>query len=465
VNIVWQVAPTLTLIGVVALTGAQFVLLVSASIELYHARQRDRHQLWRRVLASPLAPRVSVIVPAYNEEKSIATTVRSLLALLYPNLELVVVDDGSADRTLQVLISEFELSPIHPVYQKTITTKPVRAIYRSSFESRLVVVDKENGRKADAINVGINIASGELVCTIDADTLISPDALQHLVAPFLADDRTAAIGGTVRLTNDSVIRAGRVDQQRAPRNWLAGVQAVEYTRAFLVGRVGWNLLGGNLIISGAFGVFRRELLLEVGGYEHNTIGEDMEVIARLRRRGYEVGAPVRVEFSPDPVAWTEVPESLRSLARQRNRWYRGLLDVLARHKTMLFNPRYRSAGLMGMPYYLIVEALAPMLELVGITGLAVGFATGNLGVGTLEVIAFAYMMGAVVSILALMFDECAYHSYRGPVDRLLLCWYAVTEQIFYRPMNLVWRLWGLILRFRGRLEWGDMHRAGFKVES
>lgn len=464
-RIFWHAVPLLALAGVAGVTGAQFVLLVSASIELYHARQRDRHQLWRRVLGSPLAPRVSVIVPAYNEERSIVTTVNSLLALLYPNLELVVVDDGSSDRTLEVLISEFELSPIHPVFRKTLPTKPVRAIYRSGFESRLVVVDKENGRKADATNVGLNVASGELVCTIDADTLISPDALQHLVAPFLLDDRTAAIGGTVRLTNDSVVRAGRIEQQRAPRNWLAGVQAVEYTRAFLVGRVGWNLLGGNMIISGAFGVFRRDALLAAGGYEHSTIGEDMELIARLRRRGYEVGAPVRVEFSPDPVAWTEAPESIRSLARQRNRWYRGLLEVLARHRVMLFNPRYGSAGLLGLPYYLIIEALAPILEIVGLVGLSVGVATGHLGAGSLELVAFAYMMGAVVSIMTLMFDEWAYHSYRGALDRALLCLYAISEQIVYRPMNLAWRVWGLVSKFRGSSEWGEMQRSGYTVAS
>jgi len=406
---------------------------------------------------------LSVITPAYNEELSILTSLHALLALLYPNLEIVVVDDGSKDRTLERLIDEFELSPVYPVYRKTLTTKPVRAIYRSSFETRLVVVDKENGRKADAINVGLNIASGELVCTMDADTLIAPDALQHLIAPFLSDVSTVAVGGTVRLTNNSLVRAGRIDQQRAPRHWLAGVQAVEYTRAFLVGRVGWNLLGGNLIVSGAFGLFRKDALLEAGGYEHSTIGEDMELIARVRRRGYERGERVRVEFSPDPVAWTEAPESIRSLARQRNRWYRGLLDVLVRHRVMLFRPRYRAAGLLGMPYYLVVEAMAPVMELAGIGAILVGLATGRIGAGTLQLAGFAYMMGAVVSILTLFFDEIGYHSYRGAGDRALLCLYAVIEQIVFRPLNLVWRCWGLVARLRGETQWGDMRRAGYKT--
>jgi cellulose synthase/poly-beta-1,6-N-acetylglucosamine synthase-like glycosyltransferase len=463
VTVPWDAAAVFVVVVVSVVTASQFVLLVTASIELYHARRRDRYQLWRRVLGSPLAPRISVLVPAYNEEVSISTTVNSVLALLYPNLEVVVISDGSTDRTLDVLVDEFELAPIHPVYQRRVATKPVRAIYRSAVEPRLVVVDKENGRKADATNAGLNVATGDLVCTMDADTLIAPDALQALVAPFLVDDRAAAVGGTVRLTNGSLVRGGRIERQRAPRNWLAGIQAVEYTRAFLVGRVGWNLLGGNLIISGAFGVFRRDALLAAGGYEHATIGEDMELVVRVRRRGYETGEPVRVHFSPDPVAWTEAPESVRSLARQRNRWYRGLLDVLARHRAMLGRPRYGAAGLVSLPYYLLVEALAPILEAAGVATLLAGLATGNLGAGTVQLVVASHLVGATVSVLTLIFDEFAYRTYRGVADRALLCGYAVLEQIVYRPLNLVWRLWGLVSRLRGRVEWGEMQRSGYEL--
>jgi cellulose synthase/poly-beta-1,6-N-acetylglucosamine synthase-like glycosyltransferase len=457
----WNLVAFGVFIVVAGVTASQFVLFIAASIELYRARQRDRHRLWRRVLGSPLAPRISVIVPAYNEELSIGTTVRSLLALLYSNLEIVVVSDGCTDRTVDVLIEEFELSAVHPSYQRRVETQPVTAIYRSSFEPRLVVVDKENGRKADAINAGLNIATGDLACTMDADTLIAPEALQHLVAPFLADENTIAVGGTVRLTNNSVVRAGRIDRQRTPRNWLAGIQAVEYARAFLVGRVAWNLLGGNLIISGAFGLFRRDALLAAGGYEHGTIGEDMELIVRMRRNAYEQGRVARVEFNPDPVCWTESPEVLRTLARQRNRWYRGLIDVLVRHRAMLFRPRYRTAGMLGMPYYLVVEALAPLLEVAGVATLLWGVARGHINPSTITLIVFAYMMGAAASILALMFDEVAYHSYRGVGDRALLCGFAILEQIVYRPLNLIWRCWGLITRLRGQNHWGEMKRTGY----
>jgi cellulose synthase/poly-beta-1,6-N-acetylglucosamine synthase-like glycosyltransferase len=455
--------PWVIVIVVSGVNASQLVLLATASIELHHARQRDRHQLWRRVLGSPLAPRVSVLVPAYNEEKSIITTLHSLLALLYPNLEVVVVSDGSSDGTMNALIDEFELSTVHPVYQRMIETKPVRAIYRSGTEPRLVVVDKENGRKADALNVALNVASGELVCAMDADTLIAPDALQHLVAPFMANEATVAVGGTVRLSNNSIVRAGRIERARAPRNWLSGVQVVEYTRAFLIGRLGWNALGGNLIISGAFGLFRRDAVLAAGGYEHSTIGEDMELVVRMRRRGYERGSVARVEFSPEPVAWTEAPGSVRILARQRNRWYRGLVDVLARHRAMVYRPKYRSAGLLGMPYFVFVEALAPLLEAFGLAVLLGGLAARQVSSGSLELIFFAYMMGITGSVVALIFDELAYHTYRGATDRILLCVYAVLEQVVYRPMHLVWRLWGLSSRIAGKTEWGEMQRTGYRV--
>jgi cellulose synthase/poly-beta-1,6-N-acetylglucosamine synthase-like glycosyltransferase len=463
VSFLADVTPWAIVVIVSGVTASQLVLLVAAAIELHHARQRDRHQLWRRVLGSPLAPRVSVLVPAYNEEKSIVTTLHSLLALLYPNLEVVVVSDGSTDGTMAALIEEFELSAVHPVYQRVIATKAVRGIYRSGVEPRLIVVDKENGRKADTLNVALNVASGELVCAMDADTLIAPDALQHLVAPFMANERTVAVGGTVRLSNNSTVRAGRIAQARAPRNWLSGVQVVEYTRAFLIGRLGWNPLGGNLIISGAFGLFRRDAVLAAGGYEHSTIGEDMELVVRMRRRGYERGEVARVEFSPEPVAWTEAPESVRILARQRNRWYRGLIDVLARHRAMVYRPKYRTAGLLGMPYYVFVEAFAPLFEAVGLAVLLGSLAAGQVSSGSLELILFAYMMGVVGSVVALIFDELAYHTYRGATDRLLLCVYAVLEQVVYRPLHLVWRLWGLASRVAGKTEWGEMQRTGYRM--
>ncbi len=446
---------------VILVAALQLMIVLSAVVELRRIRQRDRHQIWRRVMASPMAPKISVLVPAFNEEITVCDTVRGLLALAYPNLEIVVINDGSPDGTADVLAAEFDLRPVHPAFQRVIDTAEVKSLYLSRTEQRLVVLDKLNGGKADSLNAGLNVASGDLVCAIDADTLVAPDALQLLVAPFLNDPEVVAVGGTVRLTNDSPVRAARVTNLVVPKRVLAALQAVEYIRAFIVGRLGWNPLGGNLIISGAFGLFDRASVLAVGGYETSSIGEDMELIVRLRRRAYEDKRRARVEFLPDPVAWTEAPEATRVLARQRNRWQRGLMDVLFRHRRMIFNPRYRSAGLLAMPYFLVVEFMAPLIEMVGLVLLFFGLASGLLDWSVFWLVGASYGFGAAITVLTLLFDELAFRSYPRLRFRLALAAYAVLEQLFYRPMTLLWRLWGIQLFLRGRTEWGQQVRRGF----
>lgn len=457
---VWSLA------AVVVLTLlSQLGLFVVASIGLRRHRVEERHRVWRRLLGSPLAPQVSVLVPAYNEEISIADSVSAMLALNYPNLEVVVVSDGSSDATVERLIEHFGLYAVHPIYRRSLETQPVVAMYKSVTESRLVVVDKRNGGKADALNCALNIASGELVCSIDADTLVSPDCLQEVVMPFLARPDTVAVGGTVRLANGAKVRSGQVQDLRPPSDLLAGAQVVEYLRAFLVGRMAWNLLGGNLIISGAFGVFRRASLIAVGGYLHGSVGEDMELVVRLRRLGYEKGEVARVVFLPDPVAWTEAPESLRVLARQRNRWYRGLLDVLIRHRRMLFNPKYGTAGMLSMPYFLLVEALAPIIAIMGMCGLGLGLVTGSLGSFEVMTLVALYLIGVLISLLVLLYDELGFRSFSSFGSRFKMLGYAVFEAVAFRPMTAIWALWGLKLFLQGKAEWGAQTRHGFAAET
>ncbi|MGI9605092.1 MAG: glycosyltransferase family 2 protein [Acidimicrobiales bacterium] len=452
---------TWLVVGVVLVTIVlQTVLYLAAGREMQQLGSRTRNQLWRRVLSSPLAPRISILVPAYNEEAWIASSVASVLALTYPDLEVVVVNDGSSDDTMERLIERFDLSPVLPIYQRRLPSAHVRTIHRSLIESQLIVVDKDNGGKADALNMALNMATGDLVCVIDADTIVRPDALQQLVSPFLYNPDTVAVGGTVRLVNG--IGADETPKQSlpAPRSLLAGVQAVEYVRAFLVGRLGWNALGGNLIISGAFGLFVRESVIDVGGYNTDTVGEDMELVVRLRRHAYEVGGPNHVEFLPSPVAWTEVPESWRTLARQRNRWFRGLLDVLVRHRVMMGRPRYRSAGLIALPYFLIVESLAPLIELVGLLLVATGLVTGFVSPDVLAPIAVAYLLSMAISTLILMLDDVTFAHYPGLASRLRMISFVIAEQLVFRPATLVWRAWGLSLFLQGRKEWGVQERKG-----
>src|SRR5437868_12934146 len=360
-----------------AVNGWYLVLLVSSLLELRHhmllIADESRHML----LSSTLSPTISLLAPAYTLSLHDALPICALLALHYPSLEVIVISDGSKDRTVQVLIEKFDLVPVKTIYERSIQTKPVRSLYRSSTYGALVVVDKENGGKADALNVGLSFARGELVCAMDADTLIEADGLQRMVRPFLYATDVVATGGTIRVVNGSLVKHGRVEKTAVPSHLLAGIQVVEYLRAFLFGRLGWNRLGGNIIISGAFGLFQREAVLQAGGYLHDTVGEDMELVVRLKRLSYERGGPGKIAFVPDPVAWTEVPETTKVLGRQRDRWHRGLADVLWRHRRMLFNPRYGVTGLFVYPYYAFVELLAPVIAAVGLVSLVLALAPGG----------------------------------------------------------------------------------------
>jgi len=438
------------------------VLLLSASwAMLWHARQVREENLWR-VLGSKVAPRISMLAPAYNEAATIGESVRALLALYYPNLEVVVVNDGSKDTTFAVLREQFNLVPIHPIYRRQIDTKPVRGLYRSRRHPNLLVIDKDNGGKADALNTGLQLATGELVCAMDADTLIEPDALLRMIRPFFLRRDVLAAGGIIRVVNNSLSQSGRAVVPQAPRRALGGFQVVEYLRAFLFGRLGWNLLGGNLIISGAFGLFRREAVIAANGYAHDTVGEDMELVLRLRRHGYETHGPHQVAFIPDPVAWTEVPESLRVLGRQRDRWHRGLADALWRHRRLLFNPRYGAMGLVVYPYFIFVELIAPLVEALGVCGALVGLLLGALNV-PFAVLFFlcAYGYGLVLTVYTLVLEEMNFHRYEGIRDRLWLLLWALLENFGYRQLTVVWRLRGFYKFWRGRMEWGAMERRGF----
>ena len=446
-----------------AVNGWYLVLLVSSLLELRQHMLLIADESRHLLLSSTLSPTISILAPAYNEEATIEVSLRALLALHYPSLEVIVISDGSKDRTVQVLIEKFDLVPVKTIYERKIETKPVRTLYRSSTYPALVVVDKENGGKADALNVGLSFARGDLVCAMDADTLIEQDGLQRMVRPFLYATDVVATGGTIRVVNGSQVKHGRVEKTAVPTNLLAGVQVVEYLRAFLFGRLGWNRLGGNIIISGAFGLFQREAVLNAGGYLHDTVGEDMELVVRLKRLSYENGGPDKIAFVPDPVAWTEVPESTKVLGRQRDRWHRGLADVLWRHRGMLLNPRYGVTGLFVYPYYAFVELLAPLIEAVGLLSLVLGLIFGVVdwtfaGLFYLT----AYGLGTALTAFTLILEDLSFHRYNSFRDRALLFWWSLMENMGYRQLTVWWRLRGLWKFIRGRKDWGAMERKGFR---
>jgi len=437
-------------------------LLAMAKIEIRRHTGRLRQTTLRRTVRSPLAPPISILVPAYNEAASITDSVRSLLALEYQTVEIVVVNDGSSDDTVDRLIEAFDLRQVDRPTPPFLPHQPVSAVYVPRGRLSLLVVDKENGGKADALNAAINFASYPLVCAIDADSVLEQDALVKTAMPFLDDPvRTIVSGGLVRVANGCRIEHGRVAEARLPRTALPMFQVVEYLRAFFGARTGWSLVNGLLIVSGAFGLFRKDAVVAAGGYSTETVGEDMELVVRLHRTMREQRRPYRIVYVPDPVCWTEAPESARVLRRQRRRWQRGSAETLLMHARMLGNPRYRATGLLAMPSLLLFELLGPAIELSGYLVALVAFLTGTVSTTIfLLFLAISVLYGLILSFGAIALEDASFGRHPGwdQLGKILL--FAVLENAGYRQLSHVWRIEGLWQLVRGG-EWGAMERKGF----
>jgi cellulose synthase/poly-beta-1,6-N-acetylglucosamine synthase-like glycosyltransferase len=459
----------LAIIGINYLALTYFALLNAAylitSLFAFKALRRYSRRLnsldVEELLRKAGAPPVTVLLPAYNEEAGCVESVRSLLHLNYPEFEVMVINDGSTDGTLERLKETYSLVPAMRAPTSELPTEGIRQIYRSRHQPRLWVIDKENGGKSDALNAGLNYCATPLFCAMDADGVIERDALIRLVRPFLENGETIAAGGIVRVLNGSEVRGGEVGQVMLPKSLLARFQVVEYLRAFLAGRMGWDALGVLLIISGAFGVFKRSLVVEAGGFSRDTVGEDMELVVRLHRIAREKKIPYRVTFVPDPVAWTEAPESLRTLGRQRDRWQRGLLQSLHTHRKMLFNPRYGRVGMVGYPYFYLLEGLGPVVEIFGYTAFIIAVAMG--WVSTPFVIAFlalALVFGIAISVASVALEELVFRRYAKLSDFLQLFALAVVENFGYRQMLTFWRFRGVFARSGRSQVWGKHDRKG-----
>lgn len=449
---------------VAAINIIYFFLTVLGFFALRRYRAGISRADLKTLVSSPLLPSISVLAPAYNESATIRESVRAMLKLAYPNHEVIVINDGSKDDTLQILIDEFRLYRSSRVVTGNIQTKPIRAIYESRDPLRLVVIDKENGGKADSLNAGINVSRSELVAAVDSDSLLEPESLIYIVKPFLeSSDDVIAAGGIIRVVNGCDVAAGRVTRVRVPPSLVARFQAVEYLRAFLGGRIAFSFLRSLLIISGAFGLFRRDAVLEVGGYLHGSVGEDMELIARLHRAWRAKKRPYEISFVPEPVCWTEVPESLQVLKRQRNRWQRGTVETLSIHKQLIMNPRFGALGMFAAPYFTLFEMFGPAVELLGyiltIVGVAFGLIDEQIALLFLTV---SILFGIMLSLSAIVLDELTIRRYPAPRDIASLLVAAVAENLGFRQLLTIWRTKGLIDGLRGKSGgWGVMTRKGF----
>jgi cellulose synthase/poly-beta-1,6-N-acetylglucosamine synthase-like glycosyltransferase len=440
------------------------VLIVLAYLE-FRAQERRRQTAveWQ---GAGLAPGVSLLVPAYNEEAGIVTAVKSFLTLRYPRHEVVVVDDGSTDATFERLREAFDLVEVPRELPNEV---PIRVRVLGVFvprdgRTRLVVVRKENSGRSEAINVAINAATEPLVAMIDGDSILEPDGLLHVTRPF-ADDptRMVATGGAIRPVNGSRVIAGRIVRVEMPQSWLPRIQLVEYLRAFLLGRTGWSRLGSLILISGAFGLFRRDVVVEVGGLDPNSIGEDFELVMRIHKRLRDEGRDYRIEFVPEPVSWTEVPVTAKVLRNQRRRWHRGLWETLWAYRSMLFRPKYGRVGWVALPYYWLFELFAPLLELFGIIIVPLALLLGVVNIPfAILFLVLAYGYAVLVTLAAMLVDEWAFHKHDRWQALGLTVVASVLENIGYRQATVWWRLEGWWSSLRGKKHvWGVMTRTGF----
>ena len=405
---------------------------------------------------------ISVIVPAYNEEEIVVQTIKSLLALQYLTYEIIVINDGSRDKTLKNVIKAFGLEKITVPIKAKIKTNPLRGVYYNPDYPNLLLVDKENGGKSDALNAGINVSHYPYFVSLDADSLLDSDALIRIALSFMEYKYTVAVGGIIRVANGSEVKNGKVIKLALPSSRLAVFQIVEYLRAFLVGRTGWSILNTVLIISGAFGAFQKDAVIQVGGYTTNTVGEDMDIVVKLHKYMREKKYKYKIVFLPDPICWTQVPESLGDLYKQRRRWQVGLIDTMKRNKIMALNPRYGSCGMLAMPYFFLFEMIAPIVEALGWVFIPLSYFLGILSFQFF--IAFfivATVFGVILSVGALIIEEYTFNKYVKLSEFFRLCLYGVIENFSYRQMTVFFRLIAIFGFRRFKHSWDKIKRRGF----
>lgn len=442
-------------------------IMILSALEMRDHRWKNRFADYQDIITSPIAPGVSILAPAFNEGQSIVQNAQSLLSLHYGKFEVIVINDGSKDDTLQKLVEAFHLEKTNYAYFPETETKEVKGVYKSvnSSFSKLTVIDKENGGKADALNAGINIAEMEILACIDVDCILSNESITRMVRPFMEETnrKVIAVGGVIGIANNCDIQDGTVTEYRVPTSLLGRFQVIEYLRAFLMGRMAWARINGLMLISGAFGFFKRDVVMAVGGYFPKTVGEDMELVVRMRRYMEERNIPYKVGFIPDPLCWTEVPESEDILARQRNRWMRGTIETLQLHKEVKMNPKYGVMGMISYPFWTIFEKAAPIIEAAGLIYTAILLFIGDFSaIYFFALLVLMYLLSLLVSSFSILYEQISYNNYKDKKDLNRLILTILVEPFLVHPKVVLWGLKGHIDFITGKGGWGKMIRTGFK---
>lgn len=446
--------------------GVYLVLLIFASGTIVNHLSRLEYGRYQRSIHPSVAPPISVIVAAYNEESNIVDSVRSLLKLNYPDFEIIVVNDGSSDSTIATLIEGFGLKRGNVIYRQALATASVNGFYLTPEEPRLIVIDKAHAGKSDSLNVGINVSRAPYFCSVDADSILEDSALLRLMRPILeAPELVKATGGIVRLVNGSVVANGHLVKIKLPKDSLSLMQVVEYIRSFLFGRAGLSVINSLLVISGTFSMFHKKTVMDAGGYKTSTVTEDMELVIRLHKHLIDKKQKYRITFVPDPICWTEAPKDLATLAKQRRRWHLGLAESIFAYRSMLFNPKYGRIGLFALPYQFLVELLGPVIEVAGYFIVAISFALGIVDRQFFMLFLFmAILIGVFFSIAAVLLEEISYRRYPKLRDTFILLFYGVVENFGYRQLLAIWRTQAVLKFILSRdRKWEVVKKKGFSA--
>ena len=442
--------------------GTYTLLMIISLGSVWLHNRRLTYQGLDELRESAVTPPVTILVPAWNEQEVIVDSVRSILRTDYPSLEVVVIDDGSTDGTLNRLITAFRLVKMDLIYRPRLTTKSLRGFYLNPRIPNLLVISKENGGKPDALNVGINICRTPYFCTLDADCFLERDALLRLMRPIVRSPiNTVASGGIVRILNGCEVQDGKVVKVRLPKTGIERFQVVEYLRSFLFGRTGWDLLGGTLIVSGAFAVFHRETVIDTGGFQHETVTEDMDLIVQIHRWATHHKRKIKMKFTSDPVCWTECPSTLKMLGRQRRRWQLGLCQTLWKSSEILFNGRFGAIGMISFPFHLYVEGLGAVVEFLGYFMVPLALIFGMVPVPLFVLfVVLSVVYGAFLSVGSVLLEELTYRRYPSFRELMTLLWYAVLENIGYRQLVLFYRVQGVLRFVTGFRRWEKVAHVG-----
>jgi len=436
-----------------------FISTLYSIVYLHDHMERKRYRNTLEIDTKSSVVPISILIPAYNEEQTIVECINSMLKLRYPIYEVLIIDDGSTDKTKDLVVETFSLKMVDRKIRNILDTKEVLEVYEGGSGIKITLLNKANGGKADALNVGINASKYPYVLSLDADSVLQKESLIEIATPVLEDDRTIAVGGNIKVANKVKIKDGEVVGTKTPDRWIVIMQIIEYYRVFVSTRVWFNRFNGNLIISGAFGLFKKKSVLSVGGYDTDSIGEDMGLVVKLHAYCREHKIDYKIQYSPHAVCWSQVPGRVRDFGKQRRRWQVGLMESLLRNRFIFLNPLYGVVGLFSYLYFLLYEMYSSVIEVLGLIFIGIAYYYSFLNREFFIVFIILYTSySIVVSVATLILGNYIDKYMITPKILFRLIFMSIFESIGYRQVNSFYRLCGIFDYISNKREWNKFAR-------